>query len=176
VAATSQHPRDPSRDRGGFGGKTIIYLEPVAYMLSKKSAGRSDRDEREEVFRPPANLGAVVEVKIGAKKDGRITAAKTCSNTRPVRSRLAGPAGLHLRTCGLRSAERRDNRLRCSLQSPQVAAYRAPGAPIGSFAIESCVDELARELGIDPLRMREMNGAKDGTKATHGPTGTTSAI
>src|SRR4029077_12923686 len=53
---------------------------------------------------------------------------------------------------------------------PKVAAYRAPGAPIGSFAIESCVDELARELGIDPLRMREINGAKDGTKAAHGPT------
>ena len=53
---------------------------------------------------------------------------------------------------------------------PKVAAYRAPGAPIGTFALESCVDELARELGIDPLRMREINGAKDGTKATHGVT------
>jgi CO/xanthine dehydrogenase Mo-binding subunit len=53
---------------------------------------------------------------------------------------------------------------------PKVAAHRAPGAPIGSFALESCVDELARELGIDPLRMREINGAKDGAKATHGVT------
>ena len=32
------------------------------------------------------------------------------------------------------------------------------------------MDELARELGIDPLRLREINGAKDGTKAAHGPT------
>src|SRR5262249_47526326 len=53
---------------------------------------------------------------------------------------------------------------------PKVAAYRAPGAPIGSFAVESCIDELAHELRIDPLRMREINGAKDGTKAAHGPT------
>jgi len=53
---------------------------------------------------------------------------------------------------------------------PKVAAYRAPGAPIGSFGVESCIDELARELGIDPLRMREINGAKDGAKAAHGPT------
>jgi CO/xanthine dehydrogenase Mo-binding subunit len=36
--------------------------------------------------------------------------------------------------------------------------------------LESCVDELARELEIDPLRMREINGAKDGTQATHGVT------
>src|SRR3989440_11393449 len=53
---------------------------------------------------------------------------------------------------------------------PKVAAYRAPGAPIGSFGVESCIDELARELGIDPLKTREINGAKDGTKAAHGPT------
>ena len=53
---------------------------------------------------------------------------------------------------------------------PKVAAYRAPGAPISAFGVESCLDELAGELGIDPLALREMNGAKDGTKAAHGPT------
>src|SRR6202022_1446591 len=52
----------------------------------------------------------------------------------------------------------------------QVRGSRAPGAPIGSFAVQSGVDELGRELGIDPLRMREINGAKDGSKAAHGPT------
>ena len=39
---------------------------------------------------------------------------------------------------------------------PKVAAYRAPGAPISSFGVESCLDELARELRIDPLSLREM--------------------
>jgi len=53
---------------------------------------------------------------------------------------------------------------------PKVAAYRAPGAPIGSFAVESCMDELAAALKLDPLRLREINGARDGTKAAHGPT------
>ncbi|HKS89583.1 MAG TPA: molybdopterin cofactor-binding domain-containing protein, partial [Stellaceae bacterium] len=53
---------------------------------------------------------------------------------------------------------------------PKVAAYRAPGAPIGSFAVESAIDELAQELKIDPLKIREINGAKEGTKAAHGPT------
>ena len=61
----------------GFGGKTIVYLEPVAYMLSKKS-GRPVKMvmSREEVFRGtgPA-AGAVIEVKLGAKKDGTLTAA-----------------------------------------------------------------------------------------------------
>src|SRR5271169_293729 len=69
----------PAEIGGGFGGKTIIYLEPVAYMLSKKS-GRPVKIvmSREEVFRATGpTSGAVVEVKMGAKRDGRITAAKT---------------------------------------------------------------------------------------------------
>jgi CO/xanthine dehydrogenase Mo-binding subunit len=50
-----------------------------------------------------------------------------------------------------------------------VAAYRAPGAPIASFAVESCLDELARMLGIDPIALREQNAAKDGSRAAYGP-------
>ncbi|MGB9648837.1 MAG: molybdopterin cofactor-binding domain-containing protein, partial [Stellaceae bacterium] len=53
---------------------------------------------------------------------------------------------------------------------PKVAAYRAPGAPNSSYGVESCLDELADQLGIDPLALREKNAAKDGVKAVHGPT------
>src|ERR1700720_1313216 len=68
----------PAEIGGGFGGKTIVYLEPVAYMLSKKS-GRPVKIvmSREEVFRGTGpTSGAVIEVKLGAKKDGHITAAQ----------------------------------------------------------------------------------------------------
>ncbi len=119
----------PAEIGGGFGGKTIIYLEPVAYMLSKKS-GRPVKIvmSREEVFRATGpTSGAVVEVKLGAKKDGRITAAKSRAQIPGGRvPGLAGSAGLHLRACGLRPAERRGDRLRRSLQSPQ--GCRLPGA------------------------------------------------
>jgi CO/xanthine dehydrogenase Mo-binding subunit len=54
--------------------------------------------------------------------------------------------------------------------SPRVAAYRAPGAPIAAFGVESAVDELALELGMDPLALREKNAVKNGTKAAYGPT------
>jgi CO/xanthine dehydrogenase Mo-binding subunit len=53
---------------------------------------------------------------------------------------------------------------------PKVAAYRAPGAPVSTFATESAVDELAKQLGMDPLELRLINAAKDGTKAVYGPT------
>ena len=53
--------------------------------------------------------------------------------------------------------------------STQVAAYRAPGAPISEFAVESVVDELAKKLGIDPIDLRLQNAAHEGTKAAYGP-------
>src|SRR5580658_3000148 len=67
----------PAEIGGGFGGKTLVYLEPVAMALSKKT-GRPVKIvmSREDVFRGtgPA-AGGVIEVKLGAKKDGHIVAA-----------------------------------------------------------------------------------------------------
>src|SRR5207302_924416 len=163
----------PAEIGGGFGGKTIIYLEPLAYMLSKKS-GRPVKMvmSREEVFRATGpTSGAVVEVKLGAKKDGHITAAQTVLKYQagafpgsPVQQGCICSLAVY----DLPNAETIGYDVLCN--RAKVAAYRAPGAPIGSFAVESCVDELAHELKIDPLKLREINGAKEGTKATHGPT------
>jgi CO/xanthine dehydrogenase Mo-binding subunit len=163
----------PAEIGGGFGGKTIIYLEPLAYMLSKKS-GRPVKIQmsREEVFRATGpTSGAVVEVKLGAKRDGHIVAAQTILKFQagafpgsPVQQGCICAMAVYdfpnALTVGYDVVSNR----------PKVAAYRAPGAPIGTFALESCIDELARELGIDSLRMREINGARDGTRATHGVT------
>jgi CO/xanthine dehydrogenase Mo-binding subunit len=163
----------PAEIGGGFGGKTIVYLEPLAYMLSKKS-GRPVKMvmNREEVFRATGpTSGAVVEVKLGAKKDGHITAAKTVLKYQsgafpgsPVQQGCICALAMY----DLPNAETIGYDVLCN--RPKVAAYRAPGAPIGTFGVESCLDELASELGIDPLALREINGAKDGTKAAHGPT------
>jgi CO/xanthine dehydrogenase Mo-binding subunit len=54
--------------------------------------------------------------------------------------------------------------------TPKVAAYRAPGAPISAFGVESAVDELAGKLGMDPIAIRLKNAVKDGVKAAYGPT------
>jgi CO/xanthine dehydrogenase Mo-binding subunit len=51
-----------------------------------------------------------------------------------------------------------------------VAAYRAPGAPIGAYAAECVMDELAEALKMDPLELRLKNAAKEGTKTAYGPT------
>jgi CO/xanthine dehydrogenase Mo-binding subunit len=163
----------PAEIGGGFGGKTIVYLEPLAYMLSKKS-GRPVKMvmSREEVFRATGPApGAVVEVKLGAKKDGRITAAQSILKYQA--GAFQGSPVQQGCICGLAVYDF-PNALTIGYDvlsnRPKTAAYRAPGAPIGSFGVESCMDELAAALNIEPLKLREINGAKDGTKATHGVT------
>ncbi len=163
----------PAEIGGGFGGKTLVYLEPVALALAKKT-GRPVKMvmSREEVFRAtgPA-AGSVVEVKLGAKKDGRLTAGEVILKYQAgaFPGSPVGPGCMcafamydipNARTVGYDVVSNR----------PKVAAYRAPGAPNSSWGVESCLDELAQQLGIDPLALREKNAAKDGVKALHGPT------
>ena len=69
---------NPAEIGGGFGGKTLIYLEPVAVALSRKT-GKSVKMQmtREDVFRGSGpTSGASMTIKIGAKKDGTIVAAQ----------------------------------------------------------------------------------------------------
>src|SRR5262249_57945494 len=68
----------PAEIGGGFGGKTIVYLEPLATLLAKKS-GRPVKMvmTREEVMRATGpTSGSKSTIKMGATRDGRIIAAE----------------------------------------------------------------------------------------------------
>jgi CO/xanthine dehydrogenase Mo-binding subunit len=164
---------NPAEIGGGFGGKTLVYLEPIAVALSKK-AGRTVKMQmtREDVFKASGpTSGAWMSVRIGAKKDGTIVAAKQVLKFQagafagsPIGPGcLCGFAMYDLPNVDVVGYDVVSNR-------PKVAAYRAPGAPITSFAVESLMDELALNLGMDPLTLREKNAAKNGTKTHYGPT------
>ena len=158
---------------GGFGGKTLVYLEPLALALSKQ-CGRPVKMQmtREEVFRASGpTSGATMEVKLGAKKDGTIVAAQHVLKYQagafpgsPIGPGcMCGFAMYDIPNIEVIGYDVVSNR-------PKVAAYRAPGAPIASFAVESAMDDLARKLGKDPIALREQNGARNGTKTHYGPT------
>jgi CO/xanthine dehydrogenase Mo-binding subunit len=164
---------NPAEIGGGFGGKTLVYLEPIAVALSKK-AGRTVKMQmtREDVFKASGpTSGAWMSVRIGAKKDGTIVAAKQVLKFQagafagsPIGPGcMCGFAMYDLPNVDVVGYDVVSNR-------PKVAAYRAPGAPITSFAVESLMDELALNLGMDPLTLREKNAAKNGTKTHYGPT------
>ena len=163
----------PAEIGGGFGGKTIVYLEPLAYTLSKK-AGLPVKMvmTREEVFRATGpTAGSSNTIKIGARQDGRIVGAQACFRFQagafpgsPVRGAsncaFAPYAIDNVKVVGYDVVANR----------PKCNAYRAPGSPIAAFGVESVIDELARELGIDPIEFRLRNAAREGTRAAYGPT------
>jgi len=163
----------PAEIGGGFGGKTLVYLEPLALALSKKS-GRPVKMvmTREDVFRATGpTSGAVIEVKIGATKDGMITAAQAVMKYQagafpgsPINPGLMCAFAMYdLANVDVLGYDVVSNR-------PKVAAYRAPGAPISSFAAESAIDDLARALKMDPIELRQKNAAKQGSKTVYGVT------
>ena len=163
----------PAEIGGGFGAKTTVWLEPVAVLLSRK-AGRPVKMTmtREEVFRATGpTSGSVITVKIGARKDGRITAGqaelKYQAGAFPGSAVGAGAmcafAPYAIDNVEVVGYDVVTNR-------PRSVAYRAPGAPMAAFAVESVLDELARKLDIDPIAIREKNAAKEGTRAAYGPT------
>ena len=158
---------------GGFGGKTVVYLEPLVLALSRKAKRPVKMVmSREEVFKASGpTSGATVRVKMGATKDGKFVAgfaelryqagAFQGSPVQPGVMCAYAPYDMeHVKVVGYDVVSNR----------PKVAAYRAPGAPISEFAVESVVDEIAKTLGIDPIQLRMMNAAHEGTKAAYGPT------
>ncbi|OFE13707.1 oxidoreductase [Pseudohongiella acticola] len=156
---------------GGFGGKTTVYLEPLAILLARKS-GRPVKMEmsRTDVFRAtgPAS-GSYISMKIGALKDGTLVAAQgvLCYQAgafagSPVKlGCMTAFAPYDIANVKLIGYDVVVNR-------PKSAAYRAPGAPMASFAAETLIDMLAQRLGMDPVDLRIKNAARQGTRTAYG--------
>ena len=163
----------PSEIGGGFGGKTVVYLEPVAVRLSAIT-GRPVKMvmSREEVFRATGPTSAsLCRVKVGAKKDGTITAADVylAYEAGAFPGAPIGPGCMSvLAPYDLENFAIEGNDV--LVNKPKVCAYRAPGAPQSMHAMECAVDELARKLDMDPIDLRLKNCAEEGTVAPYGPT------
>ncbi|MFP6729119.1 MAG: xanthine dehydrogenase family protein molybdopterin-binding subunit [Alphaproteobacteria bacterium] len=157
---------------GGFGGKTQVFIEPLALALSRK-AGRPVKlvMSREDVFKgtgPTASTS--MSVKVGVTKDGRITAAEAVLKYQggAFPSAPTGAASMtafacydiaHVLVVGYVVVTNR----------PKAAAYRAPGAPMAAFAVESVMDEIAGRVGMDPINFRLKNAPIEGSQAAYGP-------
>jgi CO/xanthine dehydrogenase Mo-binding subunit len=149
---------------GGFGGK--IYLQelmvaalammvrrPVKYIMSRK----------EDMLAATPAPQAVVELKTGMKSDGTLTALQS----RVIYDSGAFPGAPMLPGCLLVGGYYKC--LNLDIQGYEVltnkvsvGALRAPGAHNVTFAIESHMDAMARELGLDPIEVRLKNAVEEG--------------
>ncbi|MDA9672102.1 xanthine dehydrogenase family protein molybdopterin-binding subunit [Paracoccaceae bacterium] len=165
----------PSEIGGGFGGKTTIFSEALSLALSRKSGGRPVKlvMTRSEVLRATGpTASASMDVKIGMKKNGKMTAASAVFRMQGGAFPGMAPTGMALECAFANYQLPAVHHTGYDVLSnrPKSAAYRAPGSPMAAFAVESLVDEMCRKLNLNPIEVRLLNGSREGTKSSFGPT------
>jgi xanthine dehydrogenase molybdenum-binding subunit len=154
---------------GGFGGKLDLgYIEPIAALFSERT-GRPVRIEqtRYEDFITTARHPIKVYLKTGVKNDGTITArdAKSILDTGAHATHGAEVIMVH-GTFGLlfpyRVANKRWEGFTVYTNNMIGGGYRGYGCPQACFAVESQIDEICEELGMDPVEFRLKNAIQKG--------------
>ena len=161
----------PMEIGGGFGGKITTYTDAVAAVLSKKTGHPVQLVmSRKDVFEGTGPTSAThMRAKIGATKDGRITAVEV-NLTYAAGGFPGSPVGSGAGTC---LAPYKVENLKIDgydvvVNEPKSAAYRAPGSPQAAFAVEPVIDELADKLGMDPMEFRLKNATRTGDRQASG--------
>lgn len=148
---------------GGFGGKFVL-IEPLVAsvaMVAKRPVRLVFTRVEEFQASNPASQ-AMLDLKIGVKKDGQLTAlqARVLYDTGAF---PGSPLGI---SCILLGAYNWPNLdiLGLEVLTNRVGpgAYRAPGAPQAFFALESTIDDVARAIALDPLELRLKNACMEG--------------
>jgi putative selenate reductase molybdopterin-binding subunit len=153
---------------GGFGAKQEMLVEDIVALAVLKT-GRSVKLEftREEQFVGSTTRHPMrVRIKVGASRDGRLTAMQmhVVSNTGAYGNH--GPAVL-FHSCGecfgvYRCDNKKIDGYAVYTNTVPAGAFRGYGLPQTNFAVESAMDELARQLDMDPIVFRERNVVRPG--------------
>lgn len=154
----------PAEIGGGFGGKTTIYLEPIAILLSQKAARPVKLImSREEVLRATGPAPAAeITCKLGATNDGELTTMQaTMKYSNGSAKGYAAMLGA-MSTASYKFPNLAIETFGTVNNIPRSAAYRAPSAPQAAFAVESLVDEIAKQIDMDPIDLRLKNACEEG--------------
>lgn len=143
---------------GGFGAKFGAgVVGVVAALLAKRAMApvKLMLDRQEENLATGNRPDSVQWIKVGARKDGTLTAIHLKSYGT---GGIAGGAGVSgpvrmAYACPNVKTEEQDVMTNAGFAMP----FRAPGFPQGSFALESALDEVADRIGVDPLELRRKN-------------------
>lgn len=155
---------------GGFGAKQDIVLEDLAGFMAWKT-GRPvlfRYDRAMEFMTSRTRHGMEITVKLGARKDGTLTAMEMRVEAD------TGPYGQHCLTVPMNAVSKSLPLILCDNTRFSVrtyytnlspaGAYQGYGAPKGSFALQAALAELAAELGIDQLDLIEKNRVRSGSR------------
>ncbi len=159
---------------GGFGGKLRIALEHHAALLAR-AAGRpvkliSTADEELTAAHP--RQASISALRTGVSRDGLLLAkqAKVVLDCGAYAG--SGPATAAVALQIVAGPYRTPNLLLEGVavytNKVPTGSFRATAGPMGNFAVESQIDIIADDLGLDPLELRLKNAVRDGDE---GPAG-----
>jgi putative selenate reductase molybdopterin-binding subunit len=148
---------------GGFGGKQEMVLEDIcgALTLATRRPVKIEYTREEEFYMARSRHPQILRMKMGVKRDGTLLA-----NQMTVLA-ATGAYGSHANTVQGNTGSKvlpiyrsPHMRFECHVvytNTPVAGAFRGYGCPQGYFAQESMMDEIAHELGMDPVELRKKN-------------------
>lgn len=149
---------------GGFGAKQIAWKQDVIASLLSRESGRPVQlmlDRNAENLAVGNRNATLQRVRIGARRDGTLTAidADIALETGAYQTggEASDVAGMYQSI--YRCPNVRTRQVGWYTNFGPAVAFRAPGYVEAAFAIEQAMDELARELGLDPVAIRLKNYA-----------------
>jgi CO/xanthine dehydrogenase Mo-binding subunit len=174
---------EPSRVRvivpgigGGFGGKLRVGVEHYVAALARH-CGRPVKivcTSEEELIAAHPRQASIVTLKTGVTREGRILARQGRVIVDCGANAGTGPGTAAVTLQVLHGPYRTPNLFLESLavytNKVPSGSFRAPSGPMGNFAVESQMDIIANDLGIDPLDLRLANVWHDGDLGPAGET------
>ncbi|MBU1342374.1 MAG: molybdopterin-dependent oxidoreductase Mo/Fe-S-binding subunit [Proteobacteria bacterium] len=171
IIGISEHKVRVIKERvgGGYGSKQDILLEDVCAYATWKT-GKSvfyQYSRKDEFIATSTRHPMTIKVKLGAKKDGTLTAIKmdVKANT--------GPYGNHCLTVPMNACSKTLPLFSCKNMKFNVTvfysniyptgAYQGYGAPQGSFALQTALGELAAKLDMDHSDLLSKNSVEKGS-------------
>ena len=156
---------------GGFGGKIRALCEPITAILARvtRRPVRYVMTRREELDAGMPAPQVIIKLKTGAKRDGSLTALEAETI---IESGAYSGAVLTMSAVFVSSVYQFPNfevrAFEVLTHKPSIAAYRAPTAPQTFFAIDSQMEQMARELGVDSVEFRMRHLMKEGDPMANG--------
>jgi CO/xanthine dehydrogenase Mo-binding subunit len=156
---------------GGFGGKIRALCEPITAVLAQvtKHPVRYVMTRREELQAGMPAPQVIIKLKTGVKRDGTLMAldAETVIDSGAYSGAVLAVSAVFLGSMykwpsfDIRGFE-------VLTHKPSVAAYRAPVAPQTIFAIESQMEQIARDLDLDSIEFRMRHLIQEGDPMVNG--------
>lgn len=145
---------------GGFGGKYYTHKNTLFATIIARETGRPVKtinSRKEEFLSTGYRPNSVQKVKLGAKKDGTLTAISLDNHGTvgvfPMDVAAAGACYASVYKCP--HVKTSDTSI--LINAGPAHPHRAPNHPQGTFALDSAMDMLAEKIGIDPLQFRIKN-------------------